>query len=58
MSLFENEKPTPSANRITLEQASAVITAARKKAEDIGVMMNVAIVDEGGNLAAFVRMRD
>jgi uncharacterized protein GlcG (DUF336 family) len=56
MGLFENAKPTPAANGITLDEALAVITAARKKAEEIGVMMNVAIVDEGNNLAAFVRM--
>jgi uncharacterized protein GlcG (DUF336 family) len=33
-----------------------VITAARKKAEEIGVMQNIAVVDEGGNLAAFAHM--
>ena len=36
--------------------ATAVIEAAKKKAEALGVPMNVAVVDEGANLVAFVRM--
>ncbi|HEY8558999.1 MAG TPA: heme-binding protein [Pyrinomonadaceae bacterium] len=56
MALFGKEKPVPAANGITLEEALRVITAARAKAEDIGVMMNIAVVDEGGNLTAFARM--
>lgn len=39
-----------------LEQARRVIAAAEKKATSIGQPMNIAVVDEGGNLAAFVRM--
>ncbi len=56
MALFGKEKPTPSANGITLDEALRVIMAARKKAEEIGVMQNIAVVDEGGNLTAFARM--
>lgn len=41
---------------ITLEQAEALITAAKTKAQQIGVPMNIAIVDAGANLKAFVRM--
>ncbi|WP_373058846.1 heme-binding protein [Zunongwangia sp. H14] len=41
---------------ITLEQAQAAIEAAKKKATAINVMMNIAIVDSGANLKAFVRM--
>ena len=41
---------------ITLEAARAIILAAEKKAEEIGQPMNVAVVDEGGNLIAFERM--
>ena len=41
---------------ITLEAARSIIAAAEKKAEDIGQPMNVAVVDEGGNLVAFERM--
>ena len=39
-----------------LEEARRVIAAAEKKASEIGQPMNVAIVDEGANLVAFVRM--
>lgn len=41
---------------MTLEQARKVIAAAEKKASAIGQPMNIAVVDEGGNLTAFVRM--
>ncbi len=41
---------------ITLEQAEAVSTAAEQKAKEIGVPMNIAIVDGGANLKAFHRM--
>jgi uncharacterized protein GlcG (DUF336 family) len=40
---------------ITLEQARTVIDAAAAKAEEIGVPMNIAVVDAGNNLTAFVR---
>jgi uncharacterized protein GlcG (DUF336 family) len=41
---------------ITLEQAKAVIAAAQKKAEEIGTKMDIAVVDAGANLKAFIRM--
>ncbi len=41
---------------ITSEQAEAVSTAAKQKAKEIGVPMNIAIVDGGANLKAFHRM--
>ncbi|HEV8606876.1 MAG TPA: heme-binding protein [Tepidisphaeraceae bacterium] len=41
---------------ITLEDARKVIAAAEKKAAEIGQPMNIAVVDGGGNLVAFVRM--
>lgn len=56
MALFGKDKPVPMANGITLEVAHRVLMAARKKAEDIGVQMNIAVVDAGGNLTAFIRM--
>lgn len=56
MGLFGEEKPQPTANGITLEQANRVIQAAKEKADEIGVMQNIAVVDEGGNLVAFARM--
>lgn len=47
---------THSANGISLEEAYRVIMAARQKAQEIGVQMNIAVVDAGGNLTAFARM--
>ena len=41
---------------ITLEQAEAAIAAAKAKAREINRLMNIAIIDAGVNLVAFVRM--
>jgi uncharacterized protein GlcG (DUF336 family) len=41
---------------ITLEQAQAVVEAARNAAVANGTAMNIAVVDAGGNLKAFARM--
>ena len=41
---------------MTLEDARRVIAAAEKKAAEIKQPMNIAVVDEGGNLVAHVRM--
>lgn len=41
---------------IKLEQAEAISLAAKQKAKEIGVPMNIAIVDAGANLKAFHRM--
>ena len=41
---------------ITLADARRVIAAAEQKAQEIGQPMNIAVVDEGGNLVAHVRM--
>jgi len=41
---------------VTLDQAQAIVDAARAKADDIGVPMNIAVVDAGNNLTAFSRM--
>src|ERR1051325_169433 len=41
---------------MTLEEARRVIAAAEHKAQEIGQPMNIAVVDEGGNLVAHVRM--
>ncbi|MCW3047251.1 MAG: putative 15 [Solirubrobacterales bacterium] len=43
---------------VTLSAGQAVVEAARTKASQIGVPMNIAVVDEGGNLVAFARMDD
>src|SRR5690606_41705096 len=41
---------------ITLEQAEKISEAAKKKANEIGVPMNIAVVDQGANLVSFHRM--
>ncbi|MGH9620276.1 MAG: GlcG/HbpS family heme-binding protein [Bryobacteraceae bacterium] len=41
---------------MTLAEARRIIAAAEKKAEAIRQPMNIAVVDEGGNLVAHVRM--
>ena len=40
---------------LQLADARRIIAAAQKKAESLGQPMNVAVVDEGGNLLAFER---
>lgn len=45
-------------NDITLDQAHEVVKAARKKAEEIGTKMDIAVVDAGANLKFFIRMDD
>src|SRR2546430_1092271 len=45
----ENQMPT-------LDDARRIISAAEKKAVEIGQPMNIAVADEGGNLIAHVRM--
>jgi uncharacterized protein GlcG (DUF336 family) len=41
---------------ISLDQAHAVLTAAMKKAEELKIAQDIAVVDAGGNLKAFARM--
>jgi uncharacterized protein GlcG (DUF336 family) len=41
---------------LTFEQASRAIKAAKDKAQEMGVLMNIALVDGGANLTAFARM--
>lgn len=41
---------------ITLNQAEAVIAAAKTKAIEIKTLMNIAVVDAGTNLVAFAHM--
>lgn len=41
---------------LTLDEAKKVVAGAEAKAKQIGVQMNIAVVDVGGNLVAFERM--
>ena len=41
--------------KLTLEGAQAVLAAAERRAREIGVPMDIAVVDDGGHLLAFAR---
>ena len=41
---------------VTTAQATAILDAAQKKSEDMGIKQNIAVVDAGANLLAFRRM--
>src|ERR1700730_8889831 len=43
---------------LKLEDARRVISAAEKKAQEIGQPMNIAVADGGGNIVAHIRMDD
>jgi len=51
MALVTRDNP-----KLTLEGARAVVAAAERRAVEIGVPMNIAVVDDGGHLLAFIRM--
>ena len=42
--------------KLTAEGAKAVLAAAERRAVEIKVPMNIAVVDDGGHLMAFLRM--
>ena len=44
------------ARNITLAQAEAIIEACKAEAQSVGQPMNIAVVDDGGNLVAFCAM--
>jgi uncharacterized protein GlcG (DUF336 family) len=44
------------ASDLTLETAERIVAAAKNKAVQINTKMDIAVVDAGGNLKAFVRM--
>jgi len=44
------------ADELTLEGAERIVAAAKKKAADLNTLMDIAVVDAGGNLKAFIRM--
>ena len=43
---------------ITLGQAEAIVEACKAEAVSVGQPMNIAVVDDGGNLVAFAAMDD
>ncbi len=44
--------------RLTLDDAKIIMTAAERKAREIGVDMDIAIADDSGSLLMFQRMND
>lgn len=42
--------------KLTADQAHTVIAAATRRAVELRVPMNIAVLDEGGHLKSFVRM--
>lgn len=46
------------ANDITHEEALKAVLTAKTNAEKTGVLVNIAVVDAGANLKAFIRMDD
>jgi glc operon protein GlcG len=51
MTLVLRNKP-----RLTLAGAQAVLAAAEQRATQMGIPMDIAVVDDGGHLLAFARM--
>jgi uncharacterized protein GlcG (DUF336 family) len=43
---------------LTLEDAKQMLSAAEAKAASLGIAYNIAVVDAGGHLVAFVRQND
>lgn len=54
--LLSNVLSAQTTNDITHEEALQAILAAKKKAEASDVLVNIAVVDAGANLKAFIRM--
>src|SRR5205085_12012892 len=55
----DSRKTVPKGEPMTalkLEDARRIISAAEKKATEIGQPMNIAVADEGGHIVAHVRM--
>ena len=53
---FTSIMTTKPSLKLTHEGALKALNAAIAKAQEIGVPQNITIVDDGGNLLAFVRM--
>jgi uncharacterized protein GlcG (DUF336 family) len=54
--LLKEDKTMIMAPRLTLSDARTILAGAEVKAGEIGVDMDIAVVDDGGHLIAFVRM--
>ena len=47
---------TEKVNELTAEYARSIVAAAESKATELNTKMNIAVVDRGNNLKAFLRM--
>lgn len=56
LAVLSNTLQAQNAHDITHEEALKVLLAAKKKAEASNVLVNIAVVDAGANLKAFIRM--
>lgn len=56
LTLLSNTAQAQITNNITQDEAFKVLFAAKQKAEDSNALVNIAVVDAGANLKAFVRM--
>lgn len=56
LTLLSNKAHTQTSNDITHDEAFTVLLAAKEKAEESNVLVNIAVVDAGANLKAFIRM--
>ena len=56
LALLPNSIYAQITNDITHNEAFKVLLAAKKKAEESNVTVNIAVVDAGANLKAFIRM--
>lgn len=56
MGTCHEEGEDMAAQAVTLEVAERITAAARKKAAELSVAMNIAVVDAGSNLVSFARM--
>lgn len=50
--------PMKTVPKLTLDDSRMIMTAAESKAREIGVDMDIAVTDDGGNLLMFHRMDD
>jgi uncharacterized protein GlcG (DUF336 family) len=53
---MSNELVSRGHSKLTLAGAKLMLEAAEQKAKEIGLAMDIAVCDEGGNLLAFHRM--
>ncbi|MDO7135868.1 MULTISPECIES: GlcG/HbpS family heme-binding protein [Algibacter] len=58
LTLLSNTVQAQISNDLSDEEALKALLAAKKEAEKLGVLENIAVVDAGANLKAFIRMDD